>query len=93
MPNHISHRPPASNSLGVAGFVVSLVGILSCGLLAPIGMVMSYVAMRRQSDGLAIAGFVIGLVGSLWLLVALIFGLFGLLLAALGIAAAASGGA
>lgn len=61
------------NPLGTAGFVVSLVGLVaSCGLLSPIGAVMSLVAMSRRPNGLAIAGFVIGLVGSLWVLVAIV---------------------
>jgi hypothetical protein len=37
----------------------------------------------------AVAGFVMGLIGSVWLIVALVLGLFGLLLAAAGLAAAA----
>ena len=43
--------------------------------------------MYREPKGLAIAGFVIGLIGSAWIILALIFGLFTMILAAAGIAA------
>ncbi|MFM9996062.1 MAG: type II secretion system protein GspG [Phycisphaerales bacterium] len=67
-------RAPA-NGLGVAGFVVSLVGLFLCPFVALVGMVMSFIAMFREPRGFAIAGFVIGLVGSLLLLVlAVVFG-------------------
>lgn len=67
-------RNEESNPLGIAGFVVSLVGLVaSCGLLSPIGAVLSLVAMSKRPKGLAIAGFVLGLIGSLWI-VALIVG-------------------
>ncbi len=69
-----STRPP-SNGLGVAGFVVSLVGFLACPLVSVVGMIMSFIAMFREPRGFAIAGFVIGLLGSLVMLViALFFG-------------------
>jgi|GEM_PF-1196056 len=53
-----------SNSLGVAGFVVSLVGVVLGGLLCPVGLIMSLIALGRQPKGFAIAGVVIGLLGS-----------------------------
>lgn len=65
-----------TNGLGTAGFIVSLVGFLSCGFLSPIGLVLSLIALGRQPRGLAIAGFVLGLIGSIWLIVALALGLF-----------------
>lgn len=67
------HNPPPSNGLGVAGFVLSLLGFLgTCGLLSPIGFILSLIALRKEPRGLAIAGAIIGAVGSLWLLVALL---------------------
>ena len=57
------------NGLGVAGFVVSLLGLLSCGLIAPIGLILSALAMRRLPRGLAIAGLVLGILGTLELAV------------------------
>ncbi|MCH8270058.1 MAG: type II secretion system protein GspG [Planctomycetes bacterium] len=79
-----------TNGLGVAGFVVSLLGLVSCGLISPIGLVMSAVAMKREPKGLAIAGFVIGLIGSLWLIPLFAFGLLGVFLPAIGAALVAA---
>jgi hypothetical protein len=55
---------PASNGLGMAGLIVSIVGTLMCGILAPIGLILSLVGLRKEPRGLAIAGSVIGLLGS-----------------------------
>ena len=64
------------NGLAVAGFTCSLVGVVfSAGLLCPIGLVLSLVALGRPGQrGFAIAGALIGafgtLVGALILIVA-----------------------
>ncbi len=58
---------PETNGLGLAGFIVSLVGLCSGGALSPIGLILSFVALFRVPRGFAIAGFVIGLVGTLWM--------------------------
>jgi hypothetical protein len=55
--------------MGLAGFITSLVGIVSCGLICPIGAVLSFIGCFRQPRGFAIAGLIIGLIGSVWLLV------------------------
>lgn len=80
--------PRQTNGLGIAGFVVSLVGLLGTGgLLCPIGLIMSLIAMGRQPRGFAIAGVIIGLIGTCGgLIVALAFG--ALIFAALGLTAA-----
>lgn len=68
------HCPAPSNGLGVAGFVTSLVGLVLCGgLICPIGLLMSMVAMFKRPRGLAIAGFIIGLIGSAWIVLAVLF--------------------
>jgi hypothetical protein len=54
-----------TNSIGTAGFVVSLVGVLTCGLLSPIGMILSLIGLGKEPKGLAIAGSIIGGLGSL----------------------------
>jgi len=69
----------SENGLGIAGFICSLIGIVSCGLLSPIGLVLSIVAMFREPRGFAIAGLVLGLIGSLWAaIVALVIASVGL---------------
>jgi len=70
-----------SNGLGVAGFIVSLCGLLfTCGLICPIGFLLSLFALFKPPRGFAIAGSVIGGLGSLWMV---FFG-FGMLLAMVG---------
>jgi hypothetical protein len=86
--------PPVAqpvNSLAIAGFVCSLVGLASAGLLSPIGLILSIVALGREPKGFAIAGVVIGALGTCGALVGLIFlGLGAAILAALGIAVVAT---
>ncbi len=54
------------NGLAVAGFVCSLVGVFSAGLLCPIGLVLSLVALGRPGQrGFAIAGALIGAFGTM----------------------------
>ncbi|MFI4898598.1 MAG: type II secretion system protein GspG [Phycisphaerales bacterium JB059] len=89
----MNQPPPApSNGLGVAGFVTSLVGLVMCaGIICPIGLVLSTIAMFRRPRGLAIAGFIIGLIGSSWIILVLLFFLvMGVGLA--GVAAMGAGG-
>lgn len=81
-----------SNGLGVAGFVVSLIGLVcSMGVISPIGLVMSLFALGRQPRGLAIAGVVLGAIGTCGLVLSLIFIPIALafVLAAAGLTAAA----
>ncbi len=89
-----------ANGLGIAGFVISLVGLCSGGLLSPIGLILSIIALRREPRGLAIAGVVIGALGSCGIILSLIFVpliLIGVLIAvgasaaAVGLAAAIGG--
>jgi hypothetical protein len=66
MTSYPPQASPRTNGLGIAGFVVSLVGLFfSCGLLCPIGLIMSFVALFRSPRGFAAAGFFIGLIGSI----------------------------
>ncbi len=59
-------RPTAGgNGIGLAGFIVSLVGLVSCGLLSPVGIILSIFGLFKEPKGFAIAGLIIGLFGSL----------------------------
>ena len=78
-------QPAPTNGLGIAGFIVSLVGFLSCGLLSPIGFLLSLVGLTKQPRGFAIAGALIGAIGTLWLF---LFG-FAMIVAFLGFSSAA----
>src|SRR6185503_10603697 len=72
---------PPSNNLGLAGFVTSLLGLLSCGVLSPIGLLLSLIGLTKRPRGFAIAGTILGLIGSVFLAVAgvgIVLGLMGL---------------
>lgn len=75
-PYHQSYGQPApTNGLGVAGFVVSLVGlVVTCGLLCPLGLLLSLFGLFKRPRGFAIAGTIVGLVGTAF--IALFFFLF-----------------
>jgi hypothetical protein len=61
-----------SNGLGIAGFVVSLIAFLTCGLLSPVGMLLSFMALFKRPRGFAVAGFVLGTLGTLFMAGALL---------------------
>src|SRR5687768_15268077 len=63
-------NPQSTNGMGIAGFVTSLVGLLSCGFLSPIGLIFSLIGLTKRPRGLAIAGAVLGAVGSVFLMLA-----------------------
>jgi hypothetical protein len=63
-------RTAGQNGLGIAGFVTSLVGIVTCGIIAPIGLLLSLIALFKRPRGFAVAGTVIGAVMSIFLVVA-----------------------
>ena len=78
---HVTVQHPASNNLGLAGFITSLLGLISCGVLAPIGLILSLIGLTKRPRGFAIAGTVIGVIGSIFLVVAgltIVAGLTGL---------------
>jgi hypothetical protein len=58
------------SGLGLAGLVVSVVGLVAtCGLLSPMGLLLSAFALRSRPRGLAVAGAVVGLAGTVWFFV------------------------
>ena len=60
------HAAPPSNGIGLAGFIVSVGGLVCTGgFLCPIGLVLSLFGLRKEPRGFAIAGAVIGAVGSI----------------------------
>lgn len=59
------HKSPPTNTLGLAGFIVSLVGmVVTLGFLCPVGFLLSVIALFKAPRGFAIAGTVIGVIGS-----------------------------
>lgn len=71
-PTTVLPPKPPSNGLGIAGFVVSLAGFIACPFVAPIGLLLSFIAVFREPRGFAIAGLVLGLLSSIGMLVLLI---------------------
>lgn len=62
-PNVVQREP--SNGLGVAGFIVSLVGLVAtCGALCPVGLLLSGMAMFKKPRGFATAGLILGFIGT-----------------------------
>jgi hypothetical protein len=62
-PSYPSSTITETNSLGIAGFIVSIVGVLTCGLLSIFGVMLSAIGMAKAPRGFAIAGLLIGFVG------------------------------
>ncbi|MDX2148415.1 MAG: hypothetical protein SFZ23_12925 [Planctomycetota bacterium] len=83
-------RSAERNTLGLAGFITSLVALVfSLGLLSPVAMIISFFGLFKKPRGFALAGFVLGLVGSIGLLLLMLLGVFAIILGGLGIAAVA----
>jgi hypothetical protein len=71
--NH--HPPQQSNGLGIAAFICSLLGVISCGALSPlslVGFILALFAIRREPRGFAIAGLVLGIIGSLGIILLIV---------------------
>lgn len=70
--------PSQSNGLGVAGFVVSLCGLVLCWVpfldlvLGVTGLILSAFGMKRLPKGLATAGLVIGIIATVISIIMLI---------------------
>ena len=76
----------SSNALRIVGLVLSLIGLLfTCGLISPLGLIVSLIALAWPPRGAAIAGTIIGAIGTLLLM---LFGM-AMVLGILGIGAAA----
>ena len=67
-----SMPPNETNGLGLAGFIVSLIGILTCGVPSIIGLGLSLFALRKNPKGFAVAGVVLGVVGLLELVLVVV---------------------
>jgi len=75
----VKHPPP--NNLGLAGFITSILGLVTCGVLAPVGLLLSLIGLFKQPRGFAIAGTIIGIIGSVFLAlvgVSIVLGVLGL---------------
>ncbi len=59
-PQYHQSAGSGTNGFGLAGFIISLVSVLTFFLLSPVGLILSIIGLRKAPRGLAIAGVVIG---------------------------------
>lgn len=63
-PIYIGFEKPV-NGLGIAGFIVSLCGLLlTFGLICPVGIALSFFGLFKKPKGFAVAGLLIGVLGT-----------------------------
>ena len=78
-------QPAPSNTIGLVGFIVSILSLfLTCGLLSPLGLLISFFGLFKAPRGMAIAGTLLGALGSVWL-ATMGFAMIATIMAAIGI--------
>ncbi len=55
--------PPQENGFGIAGFIASIIGVVTCGSLSIFGVILSTIGLKKEPKGLAVAGLILGLIG------------------------------
>lgn len=64
----------SSDSYGVIGFVIGLLGLVLCGIPSPIALIFGLLGLKGRSRAYAVAGVVLGALGTLMMLaVAVLF--------------------
>ena len=81
---------PPSNAIGMAGFVMSLVSLLTCGILFPLSAVFSFIGVFYKPKGFAVAGLIISGVACMVLVLAWISFLGTMIMGVAGVSAAVS---
>ncbi len=67
------------NNMAIAGFVCSLCGLITCGIVSIVGLILSIVGLKKSGEmngegkGLAIAGVVIGAIETVLMIITIIF--------------------
>lgn len=90
-PSHASPGPLSSvNGLAIAGLVCAIAGCISGGVLSPVGLVLSLIALGRSPRGVAVAGVIVSLLGMGCLTGVLVAAIAAPILAILGILGVAS---
>jgi hypothetical protein len=67
------YAAPRTDGLATASLVLGILGVLCCGILAPVAAIMGFVSRNRITasggalggGGLAMAGLILGIVGTL----------------------------
>ena len=67
---------PAKNTVGLVGFILSLVSLLCCGILSIVSLILSIVGLNKAKElggvgkGLSLAGLIISIVSIVFGLIA-----------------------
>ena len=48
--------PPKENAMGIAGFIVSAIGIITCGVLSIFGVILSAIGLGKGGHGVVTLG-------------------------------------
>ena len=67
-------QEPQTNAVGKAGFILSILGILTCGILSPFSLVLSLIGLGKEPKATAKGGVLLSLLGCLTLIPAAYFG-------------------
>lgn len=65
---------PQKNRLGTAGFVLSILGILTCGVLSPIALIVSLMGLSKEPKATAKGGTFLSAMGCILLGATIYFG-------------------
>lgn len=68
-PTTTRSRKKNGNTIGLVGFIISIVSIFLCGLLSPISAVLSLIGLFREPRGFAIAGLVLSFLSGMTMFV------------------------
>ena len=85
-----SGQAEESNGWGVTGLVLSIVGLLTCGFVSPLGLLISLIGLFKPPRATAIIGTILGGIGTL---IVAFFGMMilGAVMAMIGLGNAAVG--
>jgi len=61
--NYGNAAPKEGNTLGLVGFILSIVQFVTCGVLSPISLIVSLIGLRKEPRVFAIIGTVLSVIG------------------------------
>jgi len=67
-PYHPPYPPAPANVLGIVGFVLSLVAVITAGVLSPIALLISGIGLLKPPRAFAVAGVIISCLGTVALI-------------------------
>ncbi|MBC22459.1 MAG: hypothetical protein CMJ32_00885 [Phycisphaerae bacterium] len=79
-PGYVIRPEDESNTIGLIGLILSILGLLLGGVLSPISLILSVVGLFKPRNGTAIAGLIISIVGCLSLVAIVMIMLLGIMM-------------